>query len=155
MPHNLATRPLGQPSARQQSAPTNARQKRGRQSNRGGDRYTLTVDSLAAPGNSPGKWLPRDGFKGNKSFGLFQCTVCLKTWTSAHAFRAFTQGCKTCDTEELPLFMWENSKSHTYRDDEYDAYEDEHRDEDKAHDRERCEACRRGMCIRRRGTGLF
>jgi uncharacterized C2H2 Zn-finger protein len=97
------------------------------------------------PVDSAGYWVPREEFTGKKSFGYFQCESCFKTWISAHAFPSFKQGCKKCDTEDYPIFLWENMNKKQHDDLNYQ------RDEkDKPHDQNRCEACRCGVgvCLR-------
>lgn len=81
-------------------------------------------------------------FPREKSFGAFQCPICMGTWTSAHAFKIYTQGCKKCDVEGLPLFMWLNEQSGS------NEREFNDKESETPHDSERCEACRRGKCIR-------
>lgn len=91
------------------------------------------------PVSSPGQWVPRDEFKGKKSFGAYRCDDCDKTWISAHAFRDYHQGCQNCETENLPLWMWKNFQ----RNSELVA----DRDSNSPHDRARCEACKAGVCL--------
>ena len=72
-----------------------------------------------------------------KSFSYFEC-ACGKRWVSAHGFARFRQGCKQCDTETFPKFMWINADT-------------KHKtptttEEDGPHDQQRCEACRSGQC---------
>ena len=76
-----------------------------------------------------------------KSFAFYECTItCRKRWSTAHGFQKFKQGCKKCNTEVFPKFMWINTGSHTSRD-------RNDTEESKPHDYERCEACQRGMCL--------
>ncbi len=84
-----------------------------------------------------------DDFEGIKSFGYFECPSCKKTWVSAHSYPDYTQGCKRCDTEYYPKFMWENQERHYPRDEDKTVMEET----DKPHDMERCEACRAGLCL--------
>ena len=114
------------------------------------NQYTLSIDSLEAPVDTPGMWLSRQEFNGEKSFGAFQCLKCKKTWISAHAFKAYKQGCQTCEREELPLYMWQNLRARH----DQDIFYDEDNDEvNRPHDQQRCEACRRGVCSGRGGIG--
>lgn len=94
-----------------------------------------------APVDSIGYWIHREEYTGRKSFGYFKCEICFKNWVSAHSFPNFKQGCKKCNTEDYPIFLWQNMN-----DKQRDDYE---RDEtDKPHDQNRCEACRYGVCLR-------
>ena len=86
-----------------------------------------------------------------KSFGAFQCLACKKSWISAHAFKAYKQGCQNCEMEELPLYMWQNLRPREYQGN--DDYEND--EADKPHDQQRCEACRRGVCTGRGSIGRF
>ena len=88
--------------------------------------------------NIQGYWISRDLFKGDKSFGQFQCSKCSKRWGSAHAYQRYEQGCQRCETRSLPCCLWVNTGA---RSDYHDFDED-----DGPHDSGRCEACRRGVC---------
>merc|ERR1711971_516769 len=108
--------------------------------------------SLRSPVSTPGQWVRREQFGGRKSFGFFSCSNCQRTWTSAHAFREFRQGCQSCDDESYAVYMWENfavDSDEAYSD---ESYEKEDR-EDRPHDEARCEACRRGVC--RQGSSIW
>ena len=95
-------------------------------------------DFLDSPVDSPGEWVALSDFSGRKSFGYFACG-CSKTWHSAHAQPQFRQGCKGCNKKSLPAAMWQNDPGH------YDIKSKDGRLEG-AHDVERCEACRAGVC---------
>ena len=99
---------------------------------------TLTADSLLSPIDTPGNWVAREEFHGNKSFGAFECG-CNKVWLSAHAYTNYSQRCKRCEAESLPSFMWVNTDNGERR-------EKAAIDKNKPHDRERCEACRLDVC---------
>ena len=91
-----------------------------------------------------GEWVNRHEFAGRKSFGFFECESlsCGKKWYSAHAFPSYKQGCQECEHESLPAYLWVN-----YGGNERD-YDDYERDDSNApHDRDRCMACRAGVCI--------
>lgn len=98
------------------------------------------------PGAS-GHWAPRTDFRGNKSFGRFECKNknCAKSWGSAHAFAEYEQGCQRCETMILPCCMWVNNESDSreYRDSDDD-------NNDRPHDIDRCAACRAGACLQTR-----
>merc|ERR1712100_352199 len=92
-----------------------------------------------APVDSAGKWVLREDFPLKKSFGFYACR-CGRTWTTAHAQKEYRQGCKGCDTDCYPYYMWLNDPNGPRR-------ERADRDElDGPHDFERCEACRKGVC---------
>ena len=57
------------------------------------------------PVNDPGEWVYTADFKGKKSFGFFVCS-CGRTWTTAHAYKEYKQGCQGCEKESLPYYMW-------------------------------------------------
>jgi len=100
----------------------------------------------AAPVDEPGEWVARDEFRGKKSFAFFRCKNCKKTWMSAHGYKQFKQGCKRCDEDYLPLFMWKNhNKRRSVEDMESERL-------DGPHDSSRCEACRRGVCTAKTGN---
>ena len=99
----------------------------------------------SSPVDEPGEWVPLDEFTGRKSFGFFVCTGCRKTWRSAHAFKAFKQGCQRCNKESDALLMWQNYGHRRASSDEEDD-EDSTEDNDGPHDKARCEAGRYGMC---------
>jgi len=94
-----------------------------------------------------GYWVEREHFPGVKSFGLFRCENqnkkgkrCSKVWSSAHAQTDFGQGCQKCEAFSKPWLMWWNMdkpKKHDKKNPD---------DERAAHDRDRCEACRKGVC---------
>jgi uncharacterized C2H2 Zn-finger protein len=109
-------------------------------------RGQLDVSDLTPPVNSPGEWVPRDGFNSHKSFGAFQCTQCRKRWYSAHAFPKYTQGCQRCETKCLPKFLWVNWDNDSDSESDLDSESDEEVD-DKPHDKARCGACRAGVCL--------
>lgn len=91
------------------------------------------------PVDTLGEWVVTRDFCGRKSFGYFQCfSNCRKTWTSAHAYQMYAQGCKSCNRMSEPLYMWQNdSSTRTYSDKEKSK---------GPHDHERCEACTAGVC---------
>ena len=89
------------------------------------------------PGAS-GRWVPRQAFQGRKSFGHYRCS-CGRCWGSAHAYPQYKQGCQSCDAETLPCCLWVNDQDAEDRD-------VEEPNSDQPHDRERCEACRLGIC---------
>ena len=63
-----------------------------------------------------GAWVKRRDFEGRKSFGIFMCHRCKrKTWRSAYAMKKFRQGCKKCNKQLLPKFMWENHQPQKVR----------------------------------------
>ena len=128
----------------------NSRKKR-KATHPAGGQYTLAKGSLDPPVDTPGIWLSREEFNGEKSFGAFQCLACKKSWISAHAFKAYKQGCQNCEMEELPLYMWQNLRPREYQGN--DDYEND--EADKPHDQQRCEACRRGVCTGRGSIGRF
>jgi len=72
--------------------------------------YSSSSIGLDAPVETPGQWVLRKDFVGQKSFGFFKCQDCQETWISAHAFKLYKQGCKTCETYFLPMFMWVNAE---------------------------------------------
>ena len=90
------------------------------------------------PVESAGEWVLREDFPGKKSFGFFKCT-CDKTWLSAHAYKIYEQGCKTCEDFSKPVYMWVNNDVRV-----------EPKlpvtDETRPHDKTRCEACSLGLC---------
>lgn len=94
-----------------------------------------------APVDGPGKWVQVDEFRGTKSFGYFNCESCKKSWTSAHAFPKYTQGCKGCKTDSFPTFLWVNLTK-------------DKRDQPaipsdgKPHEYLLCEACKVGVCLK-------
>jgi hypothetical protein len=105
---------------------------------------------LNSPVDSGGFWIPLTLFQAElssrspsknsfKSFGCFECPNCSKTWTSAHAFTNFKQGCKRCEAETLPKVMWLNTEKSTR--------EKEPQSDAKPHDTNRCEACKFGICM--------
>ena len=90
-----------------------------------------------------GEWVEPSNFHGTKSFGFFVCQKCATTptWYSAHAFPNFKQGCKVCNAESFPQFLWQNAVR-TAREDRHES------DKLKGpHQSERCEACRAGVCV--------
>ena len=104
---------------------------------------TLSTKDLADPVDSGGFWVPHSEFTLKKSFGAFECS-CGKTWVSAHAFGPssnYKQGCKMCNVETLPKFMWVND---TAKKDTTIKVLDLTK---KPHDYSRCEACRAGGCV--------
>ena len=86
-----------------------------------------------------GYWIYRTDFIGKKSYGFFLC-VCGSSWTSAHSYKKYRQGCENCEHYNYALCFWENEekkdKNKTY-----------FRDDDGPHDKLRCEACQYGDCI--------
>ena len=106
--------------------------------------FSTRKDSPPSPpiAGISGEWVPTDEFEGRKSFGLFRCDDCKpnRRWRSAHAFPEYTQDCQGCDEEVHPYLMWENDENnHSSSNDRRDASK-------PPHDRERCEACRLGVC---------
>ena len=97
---------------------------------------------MEPPVDTPGDWVERDAFSGRKSFGFFVCQ-CGKRWLSAHAFPNYTQGCKSCEDTCLPRYLWVNQ--HSSFEDYFE--DDKDRDNKSPHDRERCEACAKGVCL--------
>jgi len=91
-----------------------------------------------------GEWVERDDFMGEKSFGRFECGHCRKKWTSAHAFKDFSQGCNKCDTKCLPCCLWMNFEQGDSED--RDCYDNDDNNR-RPHDSSRCEACSRGRCL--------
>ena len=88
-----------------------------------------------------GEWIPRELFRGNKSFGGFVCN-CGKTWVSAHAQKVYRQQCKTCKTGYLPTVMWQNdnrSRKSVGLVEVSDRLKGHH-------ESSLCEACKRGSC---------
>ena len=84
-----------------------------------------------------GYWIIRDNFDREKSFGYFECNKCKNMhWKSAHAYRDFKQGCRSCDTETLPGYMWDNMPIFKKKPTKLIG----------PHDSDRCEACREGVC---------
>eukprot|EP00450_Noctiluca_scintillans_P000982 CAMPEP_0194494256 /NCGR_PEP_ID=MMETSP0253-20130528/12218_1 /TAXON_ID=2966 /ORGANISM="Noctiluca scintillans" /LENGTH=236 /DNA_ID=CAMNT_0039335351 /DNA_START=62 /DNA_END=772 /DNA_ORIENTATION=- len=92
---------------------------------------------IAAPVDSPGRWVPRDEFRGRKSFGFFVCT-CGNRWKSAHAQPKYRQGCQRCEQQSLAMCLWYNEGP--------DTRPERETDDDKPHDSARCEACKHGDC---------
>ena len=88
-----------------------------------------------------GEWVEREEFTGHKSFGRFTCRWCRKWWLSAHAMPEFRQGCKACEKESLPSWMWVNEDDDRRRSDEREEVAG------RPHDEQRCEACRQGVCL--------
>lgn len=98
---------------------------------------------LPVPVDTPGEWVPRKKFQGQKSFGWFTCNKCDKSWMSAHAYKEYQQGCKKCKLYTHPRFMWVNKDTK----DEDD--EDEERkvlSSKKPHMQKLCKACEAGVC---------
>ena len=93
--------------------------------------------------NLKGEWVLPRLFKGRKSFGMFKCTTCVQYWKSAHAQSEFKQGCMLCNKKVYPIVLWQND----WQDDNFDAATVLFLDDDeKPHDKERCEACAVGKC---------
>ena len=90
--------------------------------------------------NVKGYWIQRPYFQGRKSFGAFQCCFCGNAWTSAHAYANYGQGCRRCNIINLPMFLWQNQKAQKKNNLLQPPAGL------KPHDRERCEACRAGVC---------
>ena len=103
------------------------------------DEVEIDTKNLPNPASGPGKWIPREDFEGNKSFGYFKCRKCSKWWLSAHSFKKFKQGCQKCETENLPVYLWKNTGTNVN--------ENPKKDGDGVHDKQRCEACKNGLCI--------
>mmetsp|Transcript_8427 Transcript_8427/g.24119 ORF Transcript_8427/g.24119 Transcript_8427/m.24119 type:complete len:192 (+) Transcript_8427:64-639(+) len=96
----------------------------------------------APPVGEPGEWVLREVFDGKKSFGVFFCP-CGRTWTTAHAWKDYKQGCQSCDVETFAFYMWKNDRKGK----SYSRKQDNFEDDRPPHDRARCEACRRGVCM--------
>lgn len=92
------------------------------------------------PVDGDGEWVHRENFTGNKSFGFFVCS-CGRSWTTAHCYKIYKQGCQGCEEESLAYYMWQNHGAQKRREDRDDI-------EEKPHDESRCEACRLGKCDR-------
>lgn len=93
-----------------------------------------------SPLDVPGHWVLRGDFPGKKSFGFFVCDACGKWWLSAHAFRRWEQGCKSCEHKSLPYLLWWNEQPR--------GVGPAHRDlNDRPHDQARCQACSMGVCL--------
>lgn len=84
----------------------------------------------------------RKQFRGEKSFGHFQCWQCKNAWISAHAFKGFKQACKACGSRHysLPKFMWVNRDRKEY-------VKKEPRHPERQHEHSLCEACKAGRCL--------
>jgi len=93
-----------------------------------------------------GYWVLREEFTGRKSFGCFRCHVpdCGKTWSSAHAFREYRQGCDNCETDTFPCCMWFNDPQY-----EEIGTRGMRGNESEHHHTARCEACKHGVCSMR------
>ena len=83
-----------------------------------------------------GAWVLAHAFVGRKSFGVFECGPCSKTWLTAHAQVQYRQGCKECNTMLYPLLMWES----------WETTDGRGGGTAKPHHRSRCEACMAGSC---------
>ena len=93
-----------------------------------------------------GQWIPRQYFKGKKSFGYYKCSKCSRTWGSAHSFPDSRQACKSCETWNFPIFMWKNFTKDTRSRKSDD-------DDGPPHEHSRCEKCLKGnMCTRSKGV---
>lgn len=98
------------------------------------------LDKLEPPyPGAYGEWVRREQYVGHKSFGRFTCTSCNNHWKSAHAFRAERQGCCKCETMSYPWVMWYNFATRARK-----ASNDRAND---PHQKHRCEACTKGICI--------
>jgi len=106
------------------------------------DEEILTL-SLPIPVNTEGCWVKRKDFVKEKSFGYFVCKECKKSWLSAHSFKKYKQGCKGCEIEYYPKYLWNNTEKRK------ESPEFEKVNKDKPHDRTRCEACHLGICLDR------
>ena len=108
------------------------------------EQHTLSKHIPALPFcGARGNWVLSKNFDGNKSFGSFSCFRCKKDWTSAHSFPGFKQGCKRCNREYYPRFLWENND---YSDDSSDSDSNDYVESNGHHDSSRCQACRYGIC---------
>lgn len=109
-------------------------------------RNSLKIETLPSPVSADGHWVLRADFPFEKSFGWYECESekCMKTWLSAHSFKKFKQGCKKCDTYQLPKFLWLNTDN-----DERSSADENSKG---PHDSARCEACGRGVCDGNRGA---
>jgi hypothetical protein len=99
-------------------------------------------NSLANPVSNEGYWVRREAFHGRKSFGAFRCNPCQATWISAHAYPKYHQDCKNCRESHLPACLWVNVHSGDSSSDS----EATERGQKKPHHKDKCEACRRGVC---------
>ena len=108
------------------------------------------LNKLDPPVDADGQWVWRADFKGKKSFGFFECKFeqkkrkggCDNSWTSAHAFPNFTQGCKQCEKKSYPVALWRNSDNYYSSDRSLD-------DKNSApHDKARCAACQAGVRLK-------
>lgn len=92
---------------------------------------STTCLTVPFPGAN-GKWVGREEFPFNKSFGRFRCRKG-HFWQSAHAYHNYHQKCKKCNNETLPQYMWLNNG---------DRREDGKKSGGKPHDESRCGKCR-------------
>lgn len=107
----------------------------------------LTTFEPPFPG-ADGEWVPRDLFRGKKSFGGFVCE-CGASWVSAHAQKLFKQQCKTCKKGYLPDVLWQNANPKP------GARSVEVSDRLNGHHLTAlCEACKRGCCTAPGGIKL-
>ena len=100
----------------------------------------ISDDVPKPPIDTPGHWVSREEFKGNKSFGFFACKRCKNEWMSAHAFAKFQQGCVPCKKYNLPKWMWVNED----KDRALDATP--FNKPEKPHLSRLCKACAAGVC---------
>ena len=101
----------------------------------------ISSKNLPIPVDTEGYWVKREKFFRDKSFGYFVCKDCTKTWLSAHSYKKYKQGCKGCETENYPKYLWFNS-IRIEKDPKF-----EELNKEKPHDKERCEACHLGFCL--------
>eukprot|EP01124_Arcella_intermedia_P032409 TRINITY_DN7555_c0_g1_i2.p1 TRINITY_DN7555_c0_g1~~TRINITY_DN7555_c0_g1_i2.p1 ORF type:complete len:468 (-),score=100.94 TRINITY_DN7555_c0_g1_i2:63-1466(-) len=97
--------------------------------------------------DAEGTWVERENWKSKKgkkekSFGIFECSACDNVWPSAHAWKSLHQDCVSCNSKNLPKFMFINAQDR----------EREEKDDEKIknpHKSHLCEACRMGLnCVR-------
>jgi hypothetical protein len=101
------------------------------------------LDELELPfPGAEGEWVYTEDFYGSKSFGHFECPRCTKAWASAHAWKAYKQACKKCNTFARPWCLWENDVREFSRE-----KKNVQERTSRPHDAARCEACKEGVCM--------
>eukprot|EP00005_Dracoamoeba_jomungandri_P001095 CAMPEP_0174257416 /NCGR_PEP_ID=MMETSP0439-20130205/6549_1 /TAXON_ID=0 /ORGANISM="Stereomyxa ramosa, Strain Chinc5" /LENGTH=139 /DNA_ID=CAMNT_0015340489 /DNA_START=46 /DNA_END=466 /DNA_ORIENTATION=+ len=68
------------------------------------------IDTRKPFKEAEGRWVKRAKFLDEKSFGVFICHRCKKSWQSAHSFPDYKQGCKKCNSKFYPVYLWVNDK---------------------------------------------
>jgi len=71
------------------------------------DGFDKSMISLPYDG-CKGEWIEREVFDGQKSFGFYECSKCFNTWLSSKSFKDYRQGCKYCNKDNYPLYLWKN-----------------------------------------------